>query len=32
MVHGSVYGPQEEAEWKKKGRKRKKGWSNDRMV
>ena len=21
-----------EAEWKKKGRKRKKGWSNDRMV
>ena len=22
----------QEAEWKKKGRKRKKGWSNDRMV
>ena len=27
-AHGSVYGPQQEAEWKKKCRKRKKGWFN----
>ena len=31
-AHGSVYGPRQEAEWKKKCRKRKKGWSNDKMV
>ena len=31
-AHGSVYGPRQEAEWKKKCRKRKKEWSNDKMV
>ena len=31
-AHGSVYGPRQEAECKKKCRKRKKEWSNDKMV